>query len=218
MWACLLLFFSSISDPCVYSILFLSHPHFLEISVRIHIHSSSIPIDFFVIIAWALRKDVLWDNHVAFSGLPSAQISYIPAGVSLQTPTLTPAGDQRYFEYPLTPQPIPTNAAGQLHRDSLLQRSKQMEKNPQNTKSLFIPSGANGLDFFQADPLTAQYLQPTSPSPGLPIAVRQSSLYSSINIFLYSRHHYWHHLMPMDFTVIKTFFLSSSSTSSFFNR
>lgn len=83
-------------------------------------------------------------------GLPSAQISYIPAAVGLQTPTLTPAGEQRFFEYPLTPQPIPT--AGQLHRDSLLQRS------------------GNGLDFFQADPLTAQYLQPTSPSPGLPIA------------------------------------------------
>ena len=55
-------------------------------------------------------------------GLPSAQISYIPA-VGLQTPTLTPAGEQRYFEYPLTPQPMPTGAAGQLHRDSLLQRS-----------------------------------------------------------------------------------------------
>ena len=131
------------------------------------------------------------DDHVAFSGLPSAQISYIPAAVGLQTPTLTPAGDQRYFEYPLTPQPIPTSAAGQLHRESLLQRSKHhfpMDK--QNTKSLFIPPGANGLDFFQADQLTAQYLQPTSPTPGLPIAVRQSSLYSSINIFLYSRHHY----------------------------
>jgi len=83
-------------------------------------------------------------------GLPSAQISYIPATVGLQTPTLTPAGEQRYFEYPLTPQPMPT--AGQLARDSLLQRS------------------GNGLDFFQADPLAAQYLQPTSPSPGLPIA------------------------------------------------
>ncbi|CAF0761386.1 unnamed protein product [Rotaria sp. Silwood1] len=84
-------------------------------------------------------------------GLPSAQISYIPAAVGLQTPTLTPAGEQRYFEYPLTPQPMP-GAAGQIHRDSLLQRS------------------GNGLDFFQADPLTAQYLQPTSPTPGLPIA------------------------------------------------
>lgn len=31
--------------------------------------------------------------------------------------------------------------------------------------------GGNGIDFFQADPLAAQYLQPTSPSPGLPIAV-----------------------------------------------
>ncbi|CAF1439475.1 unnamed protein product [Adineta ricciae] len=82
-------------------------------------------------------------------GLPSAQISYIPTTVGLQTPTLTPAGEQRYFEYPLTPQPMP---AGQLARDSLLQRS------------------GNGLDFFQADPLAAQYLQPTSPSPGLPIA------------------------------------------------
>jgi RNA recognition motif-containing protein len=84
-------------------------------------------------------------------GLPSAQISYIPATVGLQTPTLTPGGEQRYFEYPLTPQPMPAGA-GQLHRDSLLQRS------------------GNGLDFFQADPLTAQYLQPTSPSPVLPIA------------------------------------------------
>ncbi|CAF3385355.1 unnamed protein product [Rotaria sp. Silwood1] len=87
-------------------------------------------------------------------GLPSAQISYIPAAVGLQTPTLTPAGEQRYFEYPLTPQPMP-GAAGQIHRDSLLQRS------------------GNGLDFFQADPLTAQYLQPTSPTPGLPIAVHE---------------------------------------------
>lgn len=62
-------------------------------------------------------------KYLNFAGLPSAQISYIPAAVGLQTPTLTPAGDQRYFEYPLTPQPMPTNA-GQLHRDSLLQRSK----------------------------------------------------------------------------------------------
>jgi RNA-binding protein Musashi len=87
-------------------------------------------------------------------GLQSAQISYIPAAaVGLQTPTLTPGGEQRYFEYPLTPQHIPAAAAGQLHRESLLQRS------------------GNGLDFFQADPLTAaQYLQPTSPTPGLPIA------------------------------------------------
>ena len=59
-------------------------------------------------------------------GLPSAQISYIPAALGLQTPTLTPAGEQRYFEYPLTPQPISTAAAaaGPLGRDSLLQRSK----------------------------------------------------------------------------------------------
>ncbi|CAF0827577.1 unnamed protein product [Rotaria sp. Silwood1] len=84
-------------------------------------------------------------------GLPSAQISYIPAAVGLQTPTLTPAGEQRYFEYPLTPQGIHT-AAGPLPRDSILQRS------------------GNGIDFFQADPLAAQYLQPTSSSPGLPIA------------------------------------------------
>ena len=34
-----------------------------------------------------------------------------------------------------------------------------------------IDLGGNGLDFFQADALAAQYLQPTSPSPGLPIAV-----------------------------------------------
>jgi hypothetical protein len=81
-------------------------------------------------------------------GLQSAQISYIPAGVGLQTPTLTPAGEQRYFEYPLTPQSI---HAGHLARDSLLQRN------------------GNGLDFFQADQLTAQYLQQTSPSSGLPI-------------------------------------------------
>lgn len=54
-------------------------------------------------------------------GLPSAQISYIPAAVGLQTPTLTPGGEQRYFEYPLTPQQM---AGGPLHRDSLLQRSK----------------------------------------------------------------------------------------------
>ncbi|CAF0863654.1 unnamed protein product [Rotaria sordida] len=84
--------------------------------------------------------------------LPSAQISYIPAAVGLQTPTLTPGGEQRYFEYPLTPQPMSAAAAGQMHRDSLLQRS------------------GNGLDFFQADQLTAQYLQPTSPTSGLPIA------------------------------------------------
>jgi hypothetical protein len=66
-----------------------------------------------------MNKDVL----LLFIGLPSAQISYIPAAVGLQTPTLTPAGEQRYFEYPLTPQPMP-GGAGQLHRDSLLQRSK----------------------------------------------------------------------------------------------
>ena len=36
--------------------------------------------------------------------------------------------------------------------------------------------GGNGFDFFQADPLAAQYLQPTSPSPGLPIAVNKSNL------------------------------------------
>jgi hypothetical protein len=91
-------------------------------------------------------------QRLAYFGLQSAQISYIPASaVGLQTPTLTPGGEQRYFEYPLTPQHMPT--AGQLHRDSLLQRS------------------GNGLDFFQADQLAAaQYLQPTSPTPGLPIA------------------------------------------------
>jgi hypothetical protein len=83
-------------------------------------------------------------------GLQSAQISYFPTAVGLQTPTLTPAGEQRYFEYPLTPQHM--QGAGPLSRDSLLQRS------------------GNGLDFFQADPLTAQYLQQTSSSPGLPIA------------------------------------------------
>jgi RNA recognition motif-containing protein len=82
-------------------------------------------------------------------GLPSGQISYIPATLGLQTPTLTPAGEQRYFEYPLTPQPMPTG--GPLGRDSLLQRS------------------GNGLDFFQADSFAAQYLQPASPSSGLPI-------------------------------------------------
>ena len=58
---------------------------------------------------------------ISFLGLQS-QISYIPAGLGLQTPTLTPGGDQRYFEYPLTPQPIQTG--GPHHRDSLLQRSK----------------------------------------------------------------------------------------------
>jgi len=36
---------------------------------------------------------------------------------------------------------------------------------------LFNYLGGNGLDFFQADQLTAQYLQQASPSPGLPIAV-----------------------------------------------
>ncbi|CAF5204996.1 unnamed protein product [Rotaria magnacalcarata] len=51
----------------------------------------------------------------------------------------------------MTPQGMHTGI-GQLGRDSLLQRS------------------GNGIDFFQADPLAAQYLQPTSPSPGLPIA------------------------------------------------
>jgi len=40
-------------------------------------------------------------------------------------------------------------------------------------KRFSIISGGNGLDFFQADPLTAQYLQPTSPTSGLPIAVRR---------------------------------------------
>lgn len=66
-------------------------------------------------------------NYICFFvsiGLPSAQISYIPAAVGLQTPTLTPAGEQRYFEYPLTPQPMSAAAAGQMHRDSILQRSK----------------------------------------------------------------------------------------------
>ncbi|CAF2389713.1 unnamed protein product [Rotaria sp. Silwood2] len=86
-----------------------------------------------------------------YLSLPSGQISYIPATVGLQTPTLTPGGEQRYFEYPLTPQGIAA-AGGQIHRDSILQRS------------------GNGIDFFQADALAAQYLQPTSPSPGLPIA------------------------------------------------
>ncbi|CAF4890462.1 unnamed protein product, partial [Rotaria socialis] len=59
-----------------------------------------------------------------------------------QTPTLTPGGEQRYFEYPMTPQGMHTGI-GQLGRDSLLQRS------------------GNGIDFFQADPLAAQYLQST---------------------------------------------------------
>ncbi|CAF5214771.1 unnamed protein product, partial [Rotaria magnacalcarata] len=53
--------------------------------------------------------------------LQSAQISYIPATVGLQTPTLTPGGEQRYFEYPMTPQGMHTGI-GQLGRDSLLQR------------------------------------------------------------------------------------------------
>ena len=44
--------------------------------------------------------------------------------MGLQTPTLTPGGEQRYFEYPLTPQALQAGAAGALHRDSLLQRSK----------------------------------------------------------------------------------------------
>ena len=67
-------------------------------------------------------------------GLPPAQISYIPATVGLQTPTLTPTGEQRYFEYPLTPQPIPSAAAaaGPLHRDSLLQRSKKKFRRKQS--------------------------------------------------------------------------------------
>lgn len=55
-------------------------------------------------------------------GLQPAQISYIPAAVGLQTPTLTPAGEQRFFEYPLTPQPMHTGAP--IPRDSLLQRSE----------------------------------------------------------------------------------------------
>jgi hypothetical protein len=116
-----------------------------------------------------MNKDVL----LLFIGLPSAQISYIPAAVGLQTPTLTPAGEQRYFEYPLTPQPMP-GGAGQLHRDSLLQRSKiNLHRTNSKKKRFSIISGGNGLDFFQADPLTAQYLQPTSPTSGLPIAVRR---------------------------------------------
>lgn len=85
---------------------------------------------------------------------------------------MTPGGEQRFFEYPLTPQPMAT--AGQLHRDSLLQRSAFWHPPLDNRiiERIFSPLGGNGLDFFQADPLTAQYLQPTSPSPGLPIAVR----------------------------------------------
>jgi len=77
-------------------------------------------------------------------GLPSAQISYIPA-VGLQTPTLTPAADQRYFEYPLTPQQMSAAAA-----------AGQRNGNP--------------LEFFSADQLAGQYVQPTSPSTGYPIA------------------------------------------------
>lgn len=72
---------------------------------------------------------IIVQRHLIFFfilALSSAQISYIPAGVGLQTPTLTPAGDQRFFEYLLTPQTIPAAAAGQLHRDSLLQRSKSI--------------------------------------------------------------------------------------------
>ena len=61
-------------------------------------------------------------NIILSLGLPSAHISYIPAAVGLQTPTLTPAGEQRSFEYPLTPQGIPTG--GPIPRDSLLQRSQ----------------------------------------------------------------------------------------------
>jgi hypothetical protein len=62
----------------------------------------------------------IWNFFVL--GLQSAQISYIPATVGLQTPTLTPGGEQRYFEYPLTPQQMHAGA-GQLTRESLLQRS-----------------------------------------------------------------------------------------------
>lgn len=73
----------------------------------------------------ARRKNNNPHTHGTFDvillGLQSAQISYIPATVGLQTPTLTPGGEQRYFEYPMTHQAI--QAAGQLHRDSLLQRS-----------------------------------------------------------------------------------------------
>ena len=107
-------------------------------------------------------------------GLPSTQISYIPAALGLQTPTLTPAGEQRYFEYPLTPQPMPT--AGPHLRDSLLQRSRIDDILLENFSMSIINLGANGLDFFQADALAAQYLQPTSPSPGLPIAVNTTNI------------------------------------------
>ena len=154
-------------------------------------------------------------NYVFFpvwSGLQSAQISYIPAGLGLQTPTLTPGGEQRYFEYPLTPQPMPT---GQLTRESLLQRSKLHSKGSPRTHTFC--SGGNGLDFFQADHMAAQYLQPTSPSPGLPMGVSRSFLSAFAESHsLHHRPRYWHHPIPMDFTVIKSVTnvpLSSSATS-----
>jgi len=70
---------------------------------------------------------------------------------------------------------MPAGAGGPLHRDSLLQRSKNYFYKKNNNIELIIEIilGGNGIDFFQADQLTAQYLQPTSPTPGLPIAVRR---------------------------------------------
>lgn len=60
---------------------------------------------------------------------------------------------------------------GPLGRDSLLQRSKILFY--KKKCRLLISLGGNGLDFFQGDPLTTHYLQQTSPSSGLPIAVRK---------------------------------------------
>ena len=77
--------------------------------------------------------------------------------------------------------------AGPLHRDSLLQRSKILMI---MMKLDSIPCiGGNGLDFFQTDPITAQYLQPTSPSPGLPIAVSDESILSKANSDINFLHH-----------------------------
>jgi hypothetical protein len=65
-------------------------------------------------------------------------------------------------------------AGGPLHRDSLLQRSKiRIFLLSKMNSSWVILSGGNGLDFFPADALTAQYLQPTSPTPGLPMGVSE---------------------------------------------
>ena len=58
----------------------------------------------------------------------------------------------------------------EIHYCNEVGRSTCVENTHHLSLSFDLPDG-NGLDFFQADPLTAQYLQSASPSPGLPIGV-----------------------------------------------